>query len=84
MGLEESTKKLDKYYSRLDKGKAQKIKPSHVERVIGKLKAKELSLREELAETTKPSKIDRLNRKIAGVCEQQERAKWLLDKISEP
>ena len=70
MELEKSTEKLDKYYKRLKKGKAEKIKPAHVEKVIGKLHAKEGMLRTELAETTKESKKTRLKRKIALVKEQ--------------
>lgn len=82
MGIESKVEKLDKYYKRLDKGKAEKIKPSHVEKVIRKLQVKEQLLQEELEETTKEDKKTRLRRKIALVREQQDRARWLLDKIS--
>lgn len=82
MGIESSIEKLDKYYKRLGKGKAEKIKPSHVEKVIQKLQAKEKLLLEEIEEASKDSKKARLNRKLALVREQQGRARWLLDKIS--
>jgi len=82
MGLERSVDKLDKYYERLNKGKAQKIKPSHVEKAIRKLQVKEKHLLEEIDETSKESKKVRLKRKLALVAEQQERARWLLEKIS--
>ena len=82
MNLENSIEKLDKYYKRLNKGKAQKITPSHVEKVIRKLKTKEEALLAEIGEATKDSKIKRLNRKLKLLREQQDRAVWLLDKIS--
>lgn len=83
MDVERSTEKLDKYYKRLNEGKAKKIKPSHVEKVIRKLQAKEKLLLEEIEETSKDTKLSRLKRKLARVGEQQERARWLLDKISD-
>ena len=81
MGLENTIEKLDKYYQRLDKGKAQKIKPSHVEKVIHKLEAKAELIEAELAETEKDSKKQRLELKLEMVREQQRRARWLQEKI---
>ncbi|PYG31925.1 hypothetical protein [Pelagimonas varians] len=81
MGLERATEKLDKYYSRLESGKAAKIKPSHVMKVIAKLQAKQALLQEELAAADKPSKQDRLENKLVTVGTQLERAHWLLDQI---
>lgn len=83
MGLENTIEKLDKYFGRLKKGKAQKIKPDHVERVIRKLEAKAEVLRAELAETEKESKRDRLQQKLEMVRVQQDRARWLQKEISE-
>lgn len=81
MEFESAVEKLDKYFKRLEKGKAQKIKPTHVEKVIRKLEAKALILRAELDETDKASKKQRLERKLEMVGEQQERARWLATKI---
>ena len=84
MDLHKNTiEKLDKYFGRLKKGKAQKIKPDHVERVIRKLEAKAEVLRAELAETEKESKRDRLQQKLEMVRVQQDRARWLQKEISE-
>jgi len=83
MDLSKSTEKLDKYYDRLNKGKTQKIKPSHVEKVIRKLSAKREMLEAERAESKKASKKTRLEGKIATASEQIDRATWLLNKISE-
>ena len=82
MGLGKSVEKLDKYYERLHKGKAYKIKPSHVEEILRKLQARERMLLEEISDATKDSKKERLQRKLGGVREQQERARWLQDKIA--
>jgi hypothetical protein len=81
MGLEKIADKLDKYFKRLDRGKATKIKPAHVEKAIAKLQSKQEQLKVELREAEKPSKKDRLENKLATVSEQIERAKWLLKKI---
>lgn len=81
MGLESAIEKLDKYYKRLDRGKAKKIKSSHVEKVILKLEAKAAVLRSEIAETEKEAKKQRLERKLEMVREQQKRARWLAENI---
>ena len=77
MDFKSSIETLDKYYGRLEKGKAKKIKPSHVEKVISKLQSKGKSLLAEIADTQKDSKIKRLKRKLELLREQQERARWL-------
>ncbi|WP_300514262.1 hypothetical protein [Aliiroseovarius sp.] len=81
MGLESATGKLDKYFQRLKMGKARKIKPSHVDKIVGKLEAKAQSLQADLADTEKPEKKQRLEGKLKLVREQQERARWLLSEI---
>ena len=83
MGLETTIEKLDKYFGRLEKGKAEKIKPSHVDKAIAKLQAKEAALLAEIEETTKSSKAQRLEGKLATVREQLDRAHWLKGKISD-
>jgi len=81
MKLTESIKKLDKYFHRLESGKAEEIKPKHVENVIKKLTAKKQLLNEELAEATTSSNQKRLKGKLLTVEEQLERAEWLMGKI---
>ena len=82
MELQSSTEKLDKYYKRLAKGKTQKIKPAHVEKVMGKLQKKEVALRAEIDDATKGDKKKRLKRKLKLTQEQIQRAKWLLEKVA--
>jgi len=83
MELERAIEKLDKYFKRFDNGKAQKIEPAHVEKVIRKLETKAELLRAEIAETEKEAKKTRLERKLDTLREQKERAHWLMDQISE-
>ncbi|MCK0142775.1 hypothetical protein [Aliiroseovarius sp. F20344] len=83
MGLESMTEKLDKYYDRLEKGKTRKIKPGHVSKVINKLNTKAGQLEVEISEAVKPDKKQRLERKLALVRKQQERANWLQKSIGE-
>jgi len=81
MKLTESINKLDKYFLRLKSGKAEEIKPKHVEKIIKKLTTKKQLLNLELGEATKKSKQERINRKLLTVEEQLERAEWLMGKI---
>ena len=81
MGLTKTVEKLDKYHDRLEKGKAAKIKPSHLKKVAEKLKANEIALCAELEEATKADKKERLERKLAFVREQRARAKWLTEQL---
>ena len=81
MKLKESINKLDKYFLRLKGGKAEEIKPKHVEKVIKKLTVKKQQLNDELVDATKNSKQKRLKRKLLTVEEQLERAEWLKGRI---
>ena len=82
MALAKAIEKLKKYYGRLEAGKAKKIKPSHVKKVMDKLLANEHDLLEHIATTNKASKRERLEQKLVTTRKQIDRAKWLLDKIS--
>jgi len=82
VGLRKTSEKLNTYFDRLKRGKASKIKPSHVEKAIAKLKAKQALLNEELAEAVKPSKRERLRKKLGTVQAQIERGEWLLAQIN--
>lgn len=84
MGLDNTIEKLDKYFKRLENGRVQKIKPSHVDKVIDKLEAKAELLLVELSEANTETKKRRLQNKLEMVREQQDRARWLKDNISNP
>lgn len=81
MAILKYVEKLDKYYARLDSGKARKIKPDHVLKVIKKLEAKENALVKDEKQAVKDTKRARLQRKQLVVQEQVKRAKWLLKQI---
>ncbi len=75
MAHEKLAEKLGDYFARLGAGKAHKIKPHDVERVITKLRTRREDLREELAR--KPEKAERLQHKIKAADELIARAEWL-------
>ena len=81
MGLTKSGEKLDSYFKRLEDGKAAKIEPAHVKKVIVKLQAKQALLKEEIATVKKPSKRERVESKLSIAEDQIQRAEWLLQKI---
>lgn len=81
MGWKDIADRLDKYQRRLDEGKAEKIKPHHVEKALAKLAAKETQLMKELGETDKVEKRTRLEQKIATIRAQIEKARWLSEQI---
>lgn len=81
MGVSDIVERLDKYQKRLSKGKADKIKPRHVEEAIRKLGLRETALSDELKETEKPGRRGRLEEKLGLVREQIKRAEWLKKQI---
>ena len=82
MKLSRSDEKLEAYKQRLDSGKTAKITPEHIAKIIKKLKAKRAKVTDELAETAKTRKKDRLKRKLKTISDQLDRARWLKDQIS--
>lgn len=81
MVAKKSIGKLNAYFDRLKADKADKIKPSHVDKVIAKLTSKKQALEKELREASKDAKKDRLKGKLAVVEEQLKRGAWLKDNI---
>ncbi len=82
MALKKSIEKLDTYFGRLASKKVEKIEPSHVEKVLAKLRAKEASLLDELNQAQKESKKERLKSKLKVAREQIGRGEWLMEEIS--
>ena len=83
MGLKKLAAKVAEYNDRLESGKANKIKPSHVERVLEKLRTKTAELEAEIASAQSAEKRERLEIKLKVARTQEERAKWLLGEISQ-
>lgn len=83
MGLKRLTEKLADYHQRLERGKASKIKPGHVKKVLQKLRKKVADLEAEIASTKNADKKTRLQKKLGIAREQVTRARWLLKQIAE-
>lgn len=82
MGLRKLAEKVEEYKERLESGKASKIKPSHVEKVLRKLRAKSTELEGEIASATSADKKARLEGKLGIARTQIERAEWLLRELN--
>ncbi len=81
MGLKKLAAKMEDYNQRLEGGKASKIKPRHVEKVLQKLRAKSIELEAEIASTTSADKKARLEGKLQIARTHIERAEWLLKEL---
>ena len=82
MGLKKLAAKVEEYNARLESGKASKIKPSHVEAVLQKLRSKLTKLETEIATSTSADKKARLEGKLAIAQTHIERAEWLLKELT--
>jgi len=82
MGLKKLAEKVGEYKERVDSGKASKIKPGDVEKVLGKLRRKSAELESEIASAKAPEKKGRLERKLGIARTHIERAEWLLQEVS--
>lgn len=81
MGLKKLAAKVVEYNERLDQGKASKIEPAHVEKVLHKLRKKCLELEAEVAAASSPEKQELLSKKLGVAREHIKRAEWLLAQI---
>ncbi|MDU8911665.1 hypothetical protein [Aestuariicoccus sp. MJ-SS9] len=81
MGLKNLAEKVVEYNARLEDGKASKIKPGHVEKVLKKLRKKAAALESEIAVADTPDRKTRLEKKLNIAREHVERAEWLLNEI---
>ncbi|MCI2400862.1 hypothetical protein [Aliiroseovarius subalbicans] len=81
MSMKDISAKLEEYQKRLKQGKAKKVEPKHVQKIIDKLTRKEADLIDELAATTKPGKRERLEKKLETLHSSRETATWLMEKL---
>ncbi|WP_227272517.1 hypothetical protein [Roseobacter weihaiensis] len=82
MGLKKLAANVNDYNERLESGKASKIKPRHVEKVLQKLRSKSTELEAEIAKATSPEKKARLEGKLGIAQTHIKRAEWLLKELS--
>lgn len=83
MGLKKLAAKVAEYNERLKDGKASKIKPEHVSKVLESLQKKAAELEAEAEKAHSPEKRARLERKLEVARAQKERAEWLLKEIGQ-
>jgi len=81
MGLKKLAAKVVDYNERLESGKASKIKPGDVEKVLKKLRAKSADLEAEIAAAKSSDKKARLKDKLKIAHTHIERAEWLLKEL---
>jgi hypothetical protein len=81
MGLKKLAEKVVEYNERLENGKASKIKPGHIDKIISKLRRKSAELEAEIASANSPEKRERLEKKLAVARTHIERAEWLLKEL---
>jgi cell division protein FtsB len=82
MGLKKLAAKVAEYKERLESGKAHKIKPGHVEKVLEKLRKKSTELEAEIASAHSSEKRARLEKKLKVARSQEARAEWLLKELN--
>ncbi len=83
MGLKKLAAKMAEYNERLESGKASKIKPDHVKKVLEKLRKKSVELQADIASAHSTDKRARLERKLEVARAQEARAEWLLKELGE-
>ncbi|GAA6162283.1 hypothetical protein NBRC116589_44580 [Ruegeria sp. HU-ET01832] len=81
MGLKKLAEKMVEYNSRLEAGKAEKIKSSHVQKVLKKLRKKAADIEAEIHIEKNSDRKARLVRKLGTAHESVKRAEWLLREI---
>ncbi len=81
MGMKKLAAKVDDYNDRLESGKASKIKPGHVRKVLEKLRKKSSELEDEISAAHSAEKKARLEKKLGVARAQIERGEWLLKQI---
>ena len=82
MGTKKLAAKMDDYHARLESGKASKIKPGHVKKVLKKLRSKQAELEAEIESSGSEDKKARLEKKLGIARSHIERGEWLLQEIS--
>lgn len=81
MDLKKLAAKVVEYNERLEGGKASKIKPSHVEKILHKLRKKSVELEADILSAKSADKKSRLEKKLGVARTHIERAEWLLKEL---
>lgn len=81
MGLKKLARKVDDYNARLEEGKADRIKPGHVHKVLEKLRRKVAELEAAMNEAETSEEKARIDGKLGIARTHVERAEWLLREL---
>jgi hypothetical protein len=82
MGLKKLAAKVAEYNERLESGKASKIEPAHVQKVLDKLRKKREGLESSIASESSADKKARLEKRLSVARIHVERAEWLMKELS--
>lgn len=81
MGVKKLAAKVEEYWDRLKRGKASKIKASHVEKVLSKLRKRALALDETIRNANDKDKSELVIKKRKVIERLIERAEWLKGRL---
>lgn len=81
MGLSDQAARLEEYHARIERGEADRITPSDVDRIVAKLERKQIRLRKRLQSATSAAERDRRRRKLDKADQLLEQARWLRTRL---
>lgn len=81
MGLSDQAARLEEYHARIERGEADRITPSDVDRIVAKLERKQIRLRQRLQSATSTAERDRRRRKLDKADQLLEQARWLRTRL---
>jgi hypothetical protein len=81
MGLSDQAARLEEYHARIERGEADRITPSDVDRIVAKLERKQIRLRQRLQSASTSAERDRRRRKLAKTDQLLDQARWLRTRL---
>ena len=81
MGLSDQAARLEEYHARIERGEADRITPSDVDRIVAKLERKQIRLRQRLQSASTSAERDRRRRKLDKADQLLEQARWLRTRL---
>ena len=77
MGLSDQAARLEEYHARIERGEADRITPSDVDRIVAKLERKQIRLEQRLQSASTSAERDRRRRKLVKADQLLDQARWL-------
>lgn len=81
MGLSDQAARLEEYHARIERGEADRITPSDVDRIVAKLERKQIRLRQRLQSASTSAERDRRRRKLVKTDQLLDQARWLRTRL---